>query len=295
MQDGRFYENLNLKTRIGTLLFDILLDSGFGNINDSRPSEKHNHSSYEIHFIFKGKGVLCIDNTEIDLYPGSYFVIGPGIYHSIRQNVQNPIQRYYMKFDYMTVKNTDSFFPASEVENIIEVLSNIRFAYLNDELNSIRLIQDIHHELEMKTIGFYSKIQCLFTQIIINLLRSISFSERKYALPQKVKDEQRSCMIESFFDDYQSNLTVEQLASLLNLSSRQANRVMKRLYGTSFKQKLLDIRIEVAKDLLKNTTDPIELISEKVGYSLEKNFCMVFKRKIGLTPQRYRKNVLEKV
>lgn len=291
MQDGKFYENLNVKTRIGSLLFDILLGSGFSDINDSRPSEKHNHSSYEIHFIVKGEGVLCVDNTEIELCPGSFFIIGPGVYHSIRQNAQNPMLRYHMKFEYSAVKNPDSFFPAIENANIQEILSNIRCVYLSDTSNNITLIQEIHRELELKAIGCYSKIQCLFIQIIINLLRCISLgSDRKYSLPQKVKDDQRSSIIESFFDNYQSDLTIEQLASLLNLSSKQTNRILKRLYDTSFKQKLLDIRIEVAKDLLKNSRDSIEFISERVGYSLEKNFRMVFKRKTGLTPLRFRKN-----
>lgn len=292
MLDSLFIEDLDIKTRIGTLQFDISLSSNLINIDGTMYVQKHNHSSYEIHFIVSGKGKLLIDNNVIELYPNSYFIIGPGIYHSIWQDDKNPLLKYHIKFSYTTVKDGNSFFPESETSDIYEILSKIRFAYLNDTLNSVLLIKQIRSELESKAIGYYSKMQCLFIQIMINLFRSITDdSERINVLPHKSKDDQRSMLIETFFDDFHNDLRIDQLACVLNLSCKQVNRTMKKLYNTTFKQKLIDVRIEVAKDLLRDKTISIELVSEKVGYSNASNFYIAFKKRTGFSPQEYRKTI----
>lgn len=290
-----YFENLNIKTGIGPLLFNIILDSGFKTTNSYQTTEKHNHSSYEVHFILKGKGSLYVDGKVFEITPNEYYIIGPGIYHMFRQDPENPISKFQIKFDYTVLKSEDDFFPRREVQDIISVLSDLSYFFSEDKYYNISLIYEIHRELEMQPIGYYAKIQCLFSQIIINLLRTISpYSKKQYNIPQKPKDEQRSNVIENFFDDYWRNLVSDELASLLNLSNRQLNRVIKVLYNTTFKQKLLDTRMEVAKDLLKSTRFSIESIAEKVGYISQGSFYTIFKRKIGLTPEAYRKTLENK-
>jgi AraC-like DNA-binding protein len=46
-----------------------------------------------------------------------------------------------------------------------------------------------------------------------------------------------------------------------HLFQLQVNRLLQRHFGTSFKQKLLDTRLEVAKDLLRTTDLPVEQIA----------------------------------
>ena len=46
---------------------------------------------------------------------------------------------------------------------------------------------------------------------------------------------------------------------------------------------------EEAKQLLENTTMPVEEISEQAGYSDASFFRRLFKRLTGLTPAHYRK------
>ena len=80
----------------------------------------------------------------------------------------------------------------------------------------------------------------------------------------------------------------------MNLSISQVNRVLKILYGVSFKQKLLETRIEIAKDLLCNTDLPINEISKKVGYDYVSSFYKVFKNKTTFTPETCRNLIKSK-
>ncbi|WP_409340281.1 helix-turn-helix domain-containing protein [Paenibacillus sp. MBLB4367] len=62
-------------------------------------------------------------------------------------------------------------------------------------------------------------------------------------------------------------------------------------YQTTFKQKLLDTRIEVAKNLLATTELSVQEILERVGYSLHRSFVHVFKQKTGFAPVEYRRSM----
>lgn len=57
---------------------------------------------------------------------------------------------------------------------------------------------------------------------------------------------------------------------------------------------LKEIRINQAKELLKNTDWKIQEIASKVGYENEKNFMKIFKNTCGISPTEYRKNMLIK-
>ncbi|HBN85004.1 MAG TPA: hypothetical protein DDZ89_14310 [Clostridiales bacterium] len=294
MLDSEVLENLDIKIRIGTLLFDVFLDSSLVKTDKIIYAQKHNHSSYEIHFIVAGKGKLMIGNKEVDLFPNNVFIIGPEIYHSIWQDDQNPLLKYNIRFTYSTTRDSDSFFPENEVSWIKEALSDIRFVYLSDTQNIISLLQNILSELDNKEIGYYAKIQSLFIQILMNLLCATNNHKKIYIFPQKSRDDQRSVLIETFFDDYRNDLRIDQLADLLNLSSKQVNRIIKKLYNTTFKQKLIDMRMEVAKDLLRDNALTIESVAEEVGYASQNNFYVAFKQHTGLSPSEYREKVCDK-
>jgi transcriptional regulator GlxA family with amidase domain len=109
-----------------------------------------------------------------------------------------------------------------------------------------------------------------------------------YAMPSKAKDNQRSSIIDRFFQNYRQQLTLEMLADQLNLSTRQVNRLLKQHYNTSFKQKLLSTRIEVAKDFLRTSDLPIEHIAREIGCESPPYFYCIFQDKTGMTPSEYR-------
>ena len=60
------------------------------------------------------------------------------------------------------------------------------------------------------------------------------------------------------------------------------------VFGASFIEILVDIRIAHAKSLLKNYNLTITDISEKVGFKNNSYFSVAFKKKTGLSPIQYR-------
>ena len=80
---------------------------------------------------------------------------------------------------------------------------------------------------------------------------------------------------------------IESVASELATSTRTLSRSLQEL-GTSYQKILDEVRKEIAIELLKTSTSPIEDIAEKVGYNDPSNFRKAFKRWTGNPPSYYR-------
>jgi AraC-like DNA-binding protein len=237
-----------------------------------------------------GSGTLRIGSTEETITPGTVLLISPNVYHSIRVHAGHPVHRHFIQFSYEESGMDGSSLQRQESLDIVRILSGIDYKLFADEHmdQTLRIIESIYIEKECPHTGFYSQLQSLITQLIIRLVRSLSLTPSIGTIPLKINDNMRTTLIDGFFDRYGEDLTIEDLASQLYLSTKQTNRIIKQFYGTSFKQKLLTTRIQIAMELLTTSDLSVESISEQVGYSSIYNFCKVFKQRSGLTPGQYR-------
>ena len=86
----------------------------------------------------------------------------------------------------------------------------------------------------------------------------------------------------------QSDLSVEDLCSHLNVSATYFSTMFKKAVGMSFVSYLTQVRLEHAVDLLNNTEDKSYIIAEKVGYTEANYFSYAFKKYYGVSPKNYR-------
>jgi AraC-like DNA-binding protein len=85
-----------------------------------------------------------------------------------------------------------------------------------------------------------------------------------------------------------SGVTLEQVAVRLNMPAR---RLRERLAvaGVRFNDLITDYRCRLAKDLLLNTDERIDVIVERTGFSEPSTFYRAFKRWVGETPVEFRR------
>ncbi|WP_146949651.1 response regulator transcription factor [Metabacillus litoralis] len=101
--------------------------------------------------------------------------------------------------------------------------------------------------------------------------------------------------IESYLrKNYDKDITLQEIADKFYLSREYISRRFKQEYHETVTNYLTAIRIEKAKELLNNPHLKVYEISFKVGYQNEKYFSKVFKKIVGLTPNEYRSQVLDK-
>ena len=92
--------------------------------------------------------------------------------------------------------------------------------------------------------------------------------------------------IEEHYTNY--DLSLEMVAQELHISSTYLSSLIKQINGKSYKEYLIELRIEEAKRLLKNESINIEIVCRQVGYSNVSHFIKTFQKIVGMTPAKYR-------
>ncbi|WP_410514326.1 AraC family transcriptional regulator [Paenibacillus sp. BR2-3] len=99
--------------------------------------------------------------------------------------------------------------------------------------------------------------------------------------------------IEYIHQHYMEELTIESLASLEHYHPNYYAAWFKKTTGVTPSSYILDLRMKAAKLLLRNTSRSISYISQEVGYEYAASFTKIFTRYEGVTPQNYRKSLIQ--
>lgn len=59
------------------------------------------------------------------------------------------------------------------------------------------------------------------------------------------------------------------------------------------KSYILQVKLDVAKDMLANPNIPISMIATEIGYSNFSHFTQMFRKYTEMTPSDYRKEMLD--
>ena len=89
--------------------------------------------------------------------------------------------------------------------------------------------------------------------------------------------------------DYSRLHTVEDICSILGISSGHFRDVFRMAYGVNPKFYLLCVKVEKAMELLKDESVMVCDVAKKVGIPQRNVFKKTFKRIVGTTPSQYRK------
>lgn len=132
-------------------------------------------------------------------------------------------------------------------------------------------------------VSSYEKTKQYITCII---KRAIELRDKK-AKNHQDDIVKKACefICENYADD---TLSLNTLASYVNLSPNHLSMVFSRQTGKPFIKYLTDYRMEKAKDLLRCTSKKNSEISIQVGYKDPHYFSYIFKKTQRMTPTQYR-------
>lgn len=95
-------------------------------------------------------------------------------------------------------------------------------------------------------------------------------------------------------DRYQEDITVEELASLCNISKGYFCRVFKAVTGKTAMEYLGRYRLKIADALLQDGDKNIADIAESCGFESVSYFCRSYKKRYDRKPSERRKNSTKK-
>ena len=90
-------------------------------------------------------------------------------------------------------------------------------------------------------------------------------------------------------NDFASSRTLSEYAKMLGVSKSYFQHLYTELFGTSFQQDVIQLRVEHARYLLTTTNLTLDQVAEACGYNNEVHFYRQFKQLTSITPAQYRK------
>lgn len=84
------------------------------------------------------------------------------------------------------------------------------------------------------------------------------------------------------------SLSISGIARQLYVSQQYLSRLFRSVSGVTCMNYLTQIRLSVAKELLRGTSSKSYEIAQMVGYNQPNYFCALFKKNTGMTPKQYR-------
>lgn len=122
-------------------------------------------------------------------------------------------------------------------------------------------------------------------QLILGLMAQLDEQAAQLQNKDKIKLVQQTVQyIEQHYDE---DLSVEQLANMAGMVRWQYSQKFKTLTGKKPTDYLVHLRINQAKELLCNSTEPLSKIARQIGFKDEYYFSRCFHKLTGNTPREY--------
>ncbi|CAM4442786.1 AraC family transcriptional regulator [Paenibacillus endophyticus] len=89
--------------------------------------------------------------------------------------------------------------------------------------------------------------------------------------------------------NYRGMISVERLAQQMNYTPQYVSRKFKELTGCSPLDYVIQLRMDLARKMLRDTAATLQEVADYVGYQDNIYFNRMFKKQTGITPGQYRK------
>lgn len=169
---------------------------------------------------------------------------------------------------------------------------------LNEKSNPYiySLVNNILKELEQKNTGFQFSIRGLTVALFVELVRmerkSVEEGHENFGAKEKKHNDESLAIapaLKYIDENYMHNFKTDQLAMECHLSPTHFRRIFNNTMETSPLEYLNNVRILKACNLLRNTTESVLLISEKVGFRSVSSFNRTFLKAMQCSPRDYRR------
>ena len=216
-----------------------------------------------------------------DVQIGDLFLTKPGQIHQGAVAGEQPYRLYYFGFRLNEMRSLETNFyqlgihcTATDEKGVVKKLCDLIFQEISSS-NS--------HAAEMA--------QGYFMQMLVSILRiyegkSTTSKQAPISIPMHVKR-----VLTHLHDHVQYYQNLDELARSMHISRSHLDREFKQFMGVSLGHYVRGLCIDRAKYWLRESTESITSISEKLQFESIHTFSIFFKRFTGVSPRIYRQLV----
>ena len=225
----------------------------------------HKHNCYEVIYFLKGKGTAVIGGRNLEIAPGKYCIVPPNVAHV--EQLGNDGEILFVGFV------TDRELPWEEGQ-----------LYEDTKMEVLPRLEAVFQEFRSQKAS-YKEAACALVQLFL-----IDFLRQSKKETKECKD---LCYVKSYLEQYYGQkINFRELSGLTGYSYDYFRHIFKQTYGLSPQDYLVSVRLERAKQLLKNTKLSCTQIASCCGFSNGAQMSAMIKREFDMTPSGIRKSRL---
>jgi len=262
--------------------------------DDYDTSVPHRHNYYEIFLFIKGGGTHEIDFEVFPIESGSVHFVSPGQVHKVRRELDSYgyVLFFSRDFYYLNLPNKNILYELPFLNN------NTPEPILNLTKADFKVFSELFEKIEEEyASGNELKGSLIRSYLNILLLKSKGFFDQSKS-EIDAHDNPASKLVYDFKilveKNYRKLHLVKEYADLLSTTPEHLNEETKKIRGKTASDLIGDRIILESKRLLMYSEFSNKEIAYFLNYDDPSYFSRFFKKKLGISPTGFRKNLREK-
>ena len=278
--------------KIENISMKLLVDAATHKISSQEYKDlyniMHDHATSELFVCGDGEISIQFHNGIVRLGQGEAAIIPKGLRHTKCPDTRDA-EWYAISFLCTKISSSSEHDLYRELSAVTDLDKVVIFKNASDIFERVKKI------IELSKCRF----SLLPVMHMTELLLILGELDREFFDGSKGEDENDSADSDNdlkriakldrlIYNGYMRNITVEEIASELFISSRQLDRIARKRYGKPIHRVIMERRISAAEKMLAESSMTVDRIGSTVGFGSRSGFYREFKRKHGITPNEYR-------
>lgn len=229
-------------------------------------------SQLVIEYVIRGHGIVTLDEKQYTAKAGDIYLLPPGRKHLYYSDDKDPWEKVWFNASGTLIRPLLQEYNPQEIAVFPDAGGKEYFDQIHELGRTTACTTAQKHETAV----------LIFHQLLQHLYGRYYNQEPLYA--------KETVLIKEYLDNhFAENVSLKELSKMAYLSESQIIRIFKKDMGKTPYEYSLELRLEHAKKLLRDTRMMVKEISAALHFCDEHYFSYLFKQKVGLTPLQYRK------
>jgi AraC-like DNA-binding protein/quercetin dioxygenase-like cupin family protein len=261
----RYYLNLTPSPRAA---FEVVC-GGVERMSPEYVVRRHDFPYFGVELIVDGEGSVVLNGRRFRLAPGAVFAYGPGVAHTIRNDAQHRMRKYYVTF------------AGREALALLKAAGLARWKALHvSALHEVaELFEALWREAREDTALAHTLCQMLVRLLLLKIQQLAIPSGR--SVPRAFETYER---LRRHIEEHHLRVhTVDEIARECHVTPIYASRLFRRFGRTGAYQFLLRLKMNHAAELLEGGL-LVKEAAARLGFADAFQFSRAFKRVHGVPP-----------
>jgi AraC-like DNA-binding protein len=226
---------------------------------------------FQINYITDGSGIMETNEGKFRIFPGTMLFLFPGVWHRYKPDTRTGWTEHFIGFNGLF---TERIFQHEMFKKYNPVLKiGFQESLLNVFNEIIDLAIDEKPGYQQECAG---KLLYIFGHII-SVVKNSGFAN---------KEIERNIRKANLYmrDNLNKNISIEELAAILNVSYSTFRKMYKKYTGMSPNQYHLGLRIQKSKEMLLYSEKSVKEVAHDLGFESVHYFSRIFRKKEGIPP-----------